>query len=135
MAAQVVGYGMFQRVYEGCISTDDMDVRRRPYHHNCSCALHKSGGGHCSHVSKVVYPIRRSRSEASMVAIKPTTSLGSSPSITQKAKGSNTRKLYGNDYYPFSSFQNRAPHRYLQITHNVVQTTASITFLRFALPR
>ncbi|KVH88315.1 hypothetical protein Ccrd_024157 [Cynara cardunculus var. scolymus] len=64
---------MFQRLYGGCISTDEMVVRRRPYHSNCNCALHKfSGGGHCSSLGKVSYPIRRSWSEGSMVAMKST---------------------------------------------------------------
>ncbi|BFG39493.1 hypothetical protein CerSpe_257670 [Prunus speciosa] len=26
----------------------DMEVERRPYHKNCTCALHKSKGGVCS---------------------------------------------------------------------------------------
>ncbi|KAI3709337.1 hypothetical protein L2E82_39097 [Cichorium intybus] len=77
---EAAGYEMFQRVYGGCISTDDLAIRRRPYHHNCSCALHKSGGGHCSHVAKVSYPIRRSWSESSIVAMKSVAaSPGSSP--------------------------------------------------------
>ncbi|CAH1449208.1 unnamed protein product [Lactuca virosa] len=79
MATEAAGYGMFQRVYGGCISTDDMGVRRRPYHHNCSCALHKSGGGHCSHLAKVSYPIRRCWSEGSIVAITSMASPDSSP--------------------------------------------------------
>ncbi|KAI3496036.1 hypothetical protein L1887_38386 [Cichorium endivia] len=79
IAMEAAGFEMFQRVYGGCISTDDLAVRRRPYHHNCSCALHKSGGSHCSHVAKVSYPIRWSLSESSMLAIKSMASPGSSP--------------------------------------------------------
>ncbi|KAI3730164.1 hypothetical protein L6452_18841 [Arctium lappa] len=70
MATGAAGDGMFQRLYDGCISTDEMVVRRRPYHINCNCALHKySGGGHCSPVGKVSYPMRRSWSEGSMAAM------------------------------------------------------------------
>ncbi|KAI3701545.1 hypothetical protein L6452_26715 [Arctium lappa] len=70
MATGAAGDGMFQRLYGGCISTDEMVVRRRPYHNNCNCALHKfSGGGHCSPVGKVSYPMRRSWSEGSMAAM------------------------------------------------------------------
>ncbi|KAI3701556.1 hypothetical protein L6452_26733 [Arctium lappa] len=74
MATGAAGDGMFQRLYGGCISTDEMVVRRRPYHSNCNCALHKySGGGHCSPVAKVSYPMRRSWSEGSMVAMNSST--------------------------------------------------------------
>lgn len=80
MASGVAGDGMFYGVYGGCISRDDMGVQRRPYHRNCSCALHKSGGSHCSHVAKVSYPIKRSWSESSMLSMKSLASPSSSPS-------------------------------------------------------
>lgn len=32
-------------VFDGCIAAADTEVRRRPYHRNCGCALHRSGGG------------------------------------------------------------------------------------------
>ncbi|KAL2502594.1 uncharacterized protein Fot_36442 [Forsythia ovata] len=32
---------MLQMVFNGSISMYDMDIDRRPYHQNCSCALHK----------------------------------------------------------------------------------------------
>ncbi|KAK9073820.1 hypothetical protein SSX86_006414 [Deinandra increscens subsp. villosa] len=65
------GDGMFQGVYGGCISSDDMGGKQRPYHCNCSCALHKSSGGHGSHVAaNVSYPIRRSWSADSVLALK-----------------------------------------------------------------
>ncbi|KAE8730773.1 hypothetical protein F3Y22_tig00002880pilonHSYRG00066 [Hibiscus syriacus] len=35
---------MFRSVFEGIISTEDGLVRRRPYHRNCECALHKLKG-------------------------------------------------------------------------------------------
>ncbi|KAK1418434.1 hypothetical protein QVD17_27579 [Tagetes erecta] len=73
MATGAAGDGMFQGVYGGCISTSDMGGQQRPYHCNCSCALHKSSAGHCAHVaSKVSYPMRRSWSADSMLAVKTT---------------------------------------------------------------
>ncbi|WOK94354.1 hypothetical protein Cni_G03056 [Canna indica] len=33
---------LLQRVFDGCIAAFDTDVRRRPYHRNCSCALHEA---------------------------------------------------------------------------------------------
>lgn len=35
---------MLQCINNGCLSLFDMDIERRPYHKNCSCALHKSEG-------------------------------------------------------------------------------------------
>uniref|UniRef100_A0A7N0RG00 Uncharacterized protein n=1 Tax=Kalanchoe fedtschenkoi TaxID=63787 RepID=A0A7N0RG00_KALFE len=32
---------MLQRVSHGCLSMQDTETDRRPYHRNCSCALHK----------------------------------------------------------------------------------------------
>ncbi|KAJ0710229.1 hypothetical protein HanOQP8_Chr09g0309991 [Helianthus annuus] len=80
MATGAAGDGMFQRVYGGCISGDDTCVQKRPYHCNCSCALHNSSSSQCSHVAanKVSYPIRRSWSADSMLALKAVGSPGSS---------------------------------------------------------
>ncbi|KAK3025804.1 hypothetical protein RJ639_040710 [Escallonia herrerae] len=33
---------MLQCILGGTLSLNDMDIKRRPYHKNCSCALHKS---------------------------------------------------------------------------------------------
>lgn len=38
---------MLQCVLEGSISMHDMEVEHRPYHRNCSCAMHKVKGS-CS---------------------------------------------------------------------------------------
>ncbi|CAI9783092.1 unnamed protein product [Fraxinus pennsylvanica] len=32
---------MFRHVFEGSLSMCDTDIERRPYHRNCTCALHK----------------------------------------------------------------------------------------------
>ncbi|KAG1364360.1 hypothetical protein COCNU_11G011870 [Cocos nucifera] len=53
---------MLQSVFDGCIAAFDTEIRRRPYHRNCSCALHQSGALPkdlpCN--TKVSYPVRRS---------------------------------------------------------------------------
>ncbi|GAA0151101.1 hypothetical protein LIER_09893 [Lithospermum erythrorhizon] len=75
MATGAAGDGIFRGVFEGCISGNDMGISRRPYHRNCTCALHKSSGN-CSHVSKcnnVSYPIRRSWSESCLALLSPAT--------------------------------------------------------------
>ncbi|KAG2665191.1 hypothetical protein I3760_16G118500 [Carya illinoinensis] len=41
--------GIFRCLYESCISSCDTWIERRPYHRNCTCALHKPRSG-SSHV-------------------------------------------------------------------------------------
>ncbi|KAF5805122.1 hypothetical protein HanRHA438_Chr05g0215081 [Helianthus annuus] len=85
MASGAAGDSIFGNVFGGCISSDDIGIKRRPYHRNCSCALHKSGENHhCSHAlpPKVSYPVRRSWSEGCLVAMTSAaaaSSPGSSP--------------------------------------------------------
>ncbi|PWA34782.1 zinc finger, SWIM-type [Artemisia annua] len=79
MASGATGDAMFHGLYGGCMSGDDLGVQRRPYHRNCSCALHNVSGGHCSHVAKVSYPFRRSYSEGSLLTMKSNASPSSSP--------------------------------------------------------
>ncbi|KAI3694854.1 hypothetical protein L1987_77835 [Smallanthus sonchifolius] len=84
MASGSAGDGIFGNVFGGSISSDDVGIQRRPYHRNCTCALHKSGQNHCSHapLRKVSYPIRRSWSEGCLVAMMAAAappSAGSSP--------------------------------------------------------
>ncbi|KAL9667311.1 hypothetical protein QQ045_001662 [Rhodiola kirilowii] len=33
---------LLQSVSNGCLTMHDTEIERRPYHRNCSCALHKS---------------------------------------------------------------------------------------------
>ncbi|KAI3709335.1 hypothetical protein L2E82_39095 [Cichorium intybus] len=59
---------------EGCITSGDLEITRRPYHRNCNCALHKMREK-CSHVSPVTnvsYPIRRVFSEGSLALMVST---------------------------------------------------------------
>ncbi|KAK8515531.1 hypothetical protein V6N13_139492 [Hibiscus sabdariffa] len=39
---------MLRCVLEGSLLMQEMEVERRPYHRNCSCALHKLKGSVCS---------------------------------------------------------------------------------------
>ncbi|OIT38473.1 PREDICTED: uncharacterized protein LOC109239359 [Nicotiana attenuata] len=79
MATGAAGDGIFRGVFEGSISGHDMEISKRPYHRNCSCALHKSRGN-CSHSSRglnVSYPIRRSWSEGCLSLVAAAAAAGS----------------------------------------------------------
>ncbi|CAL9182297.1 unnamed protein product [Musa hybrid cultivar] len=41
--ATVAGRALLQCVFDRCIAAFDTEVRRRPYHRNCGCALHRAG--------------------------------------------------------------------------------------------
>lgn len=74
MATGVGGDGLYWGVYEGCLSTGDMNIQRRPYNKNCDCMLHKSRlhGSHSSRCNSVSYHIRRSWSESCLELVVPT---------------------------------------------------------------
>ncbi|XP_010440695.1 PREDICTED: uncharacterized protein LOC104723963 [Camelina sativa] len=93
--------GIFRNIFEGCISSCDSSIQRRPYHKNCGCALH--GGGSsipCRHERSkiIVFPIQRSWSEGNSLALHlaPSSSssnlqsLSSSSSISTLASFSST---------------------------------------------
>ncbi|KAL7093374.1 hypothetical protein ACP275_11G037100 [Erythranthe tilingii] len=89
MATGAAGDGLIWGMFEGCISGGDMGIQRRPYHKNCTCALHNSGG-HCSHTSRhknISYPIRRSWSEGSLALIGNSSPSPSSSPATAAAGG------------------------------------------------
>ncbi|KAF4352243.1 hypothetical protein CsatB_013983 [Cannabis sativa] len=94
MASGASADGFFRCFYEGCISGCDTAIERRPYHRNCSCALHESSKNkkknHCSHggLPKVSYPIRRAWSEGSLAlvaAAAASSSAQSSPSSSSSS--------------------------------------------------
>ncbi|PWA34783.1 hypothetical protein CTI12_AA177530 [Artemisia annua] len=92
MASRLTAGDGFFRVggFEGCLTSGDMEITRRPYHRNCNCALHKTHGK-CSHLSpltNVSYPIRRVWSEGSLALLVSTynSSLCSSP-MTDISRG------------------------------------------------
>ncbi|MCD7472569.1 hypothetical protein HAX54_013840 [Datura stramonium] len=53
---------MLRCVFDGSLSMSDMDIERRPYHKNCSCALHKQKGKNtstCVHSRNISFPKRK----------------------------------------------------------------------------
>uniref|UniRef100_A0A2N9FW29 Uncharacterized protein n=1 Tax=Fagus sylvatica TaxID=28930 RepID=A0A2N9FW29_FAGSY len=56
-------------VFEGSISMHDMEIKRRPYHRNCSCALHNLKDGSsasCSHQRNISLPKKQSWAKCSL---------------------------------------------------------------------
>lgn len=91
--AAAPGDGVFRCVFDGSIAGCDTGIERRPYHRNCSCALHKSRNN-CSHgwqKSKVVsYPMRRAWSEGCLaLAASVNSSPSSSPASVGKSSSNN----------------------------------------------
>ncbi|XP_038700565.1 uncharacterized protein LOC119997538 [Tripterygium wilfordii] len=88
MATGAASDGLLRYFYEGCISSGDTGIQRRPYHRNCGCALHNKGKN-CPHGlnkgKNVSYPIRRSWSEGSLVLAAANSSCHSSPSSSPAA--------------------------------------------------
>ncbi|KAL8265450.1 hypothetical protein R6Q59_023580 [Mikania micrantha] len=78
MASGVAAGDRFFRTggFEGCITSGDLEITRRPYHRNCSCALHKTHKKcpHASLATNVSYPIRRVWSEGSFSLMVSTSS-------------------------------------------------------------
>ncbi|KAL0916765.1 hypothetical protein M5K25_014301 [Dendrobium thyrsiflorum] len=62
-SAATPGWFKGQGMWEASIPSFDGDISRRPYHRNCSCALHRSravaADAPCPSQSSVSYPIRR----------------------------------------------------------------------------
>ncbi|TXG60812.1 hypothetical protein EZV62_012175 [Acer yangbiense] len=95
--------GFFRNVYEGCISGCDSGIERRPYHRNCSCALHSKSNNNksrnnCHKCNKnVSYPMRRAWSEGSLLVMaaadssySSSPSSSSSPALERLQLGSST---------------------------------------------
>ena len=60
---------MLRCVFEGSISMHDMEIERRPYHRNCSCALHSLKGVYstaCLQHRKLSFPKKQSWSNFSL---------------------------------------------------------------------
>ncbi|KAI3422838.1 uncharacterized protein J3R85_011740 [Psidium guajava] len=57
---------MLRYVLDGTLSLNDLEIERRPYHHNCGCALHKMKGTHlsaCNMHGNVSFPRQKSRGD------------------------------------------------------------------------
>ncbi|KAM7472972.1 hypothetical protein LguiA_011155 [Lonicera macranthoides] len=64
VAAKIlIGYGV-----DGSITMHDVEIERRPYHRNCSCALHKKGpfSNICSQHGKISFPKKKSWNDCSL---------------------------------------------------------------------
>ncbi|OIW10376.1 hypothetical protein TanjilG_28127 [Lupinus angustifolius] len=64
--------GFFRPIYDGCLSGFDQCIERRPYHRNCSCALHSKSRNLCAHKllgNNVTYPMRRAWSDGSLLVL------------------------------------------------------------------
>ncbi|KAK4369869.1 hypothetical protein RND71_009344 [Anisodus tanguticus] len=60
---------MLQCVFDGSLSMSDMDIERRPYHKNCSCALHKQKGEQpntCVHSRNISFPKMQKRQDITL---------------------------------------------------------------------
>ncbi|PIA45670.1 hypothetical protein AQUCO_01600119v1 [Aquilegia coerulea] len=77
--------GLIRCVLDVCLSLFDVDIERRPYHRNCTCALHKSKATRCYKVSgrnnkNISYPMRRSYSESCLMLADTNFTVSPSPS-------------------------------------------------------
>ncbi|KAK1403475.1 Cyclophilin-like peptidyl-prolyl cis-trans isomerase family protein [Heracleum sosnowskyi] len=62
------GHMMNQYIYDSSLSMSDTDIERRPYHRNCSCALHmpKAAPAACFQHGYVAFPKKQSWSNCSV---------------------------------------------------------------------
>ncbi|RXH74311.1 hypothetical protein DVH24_029032 [Malus domestica] len=80
---------MFQCVFEGSLSMHDTEIERRPYHKNCSCALH-SKSGVCSNACQrnLSFPRKQLGTNRSLcMQATATTSKFSSALVTSTSTG------------------------------------------------
>ncbi|CAD5171912.1 unnamed protein product [Musa acuminata subsp. malaccensis] len=85
--------GWIRCVLDGCISAFDSEIRRRPYHRNCSCALHKfrCSSRHDPCHAKISYPI--SLSSERLRITMPSSSSSSSSCFTKAASDHGRGKI------------------------------------------
>ncbi|CAB4288763.1 unnamed protein product [Prunus armeniaca] len=84
---------MFQCVFEGSLSARDSEIERRPYHKNCSCALHKFEGGVCSNACQrnISFPKKQSWSDGSLCMQAAASSKFSSPLVDDMSTSTGNR--------------------------------------------
>jgi hypothetical protein len=90
---------MLRCVFDGCLSMQDMEIERRPYHRNCSCQLHKLKGfsfNACPHQRNVSFPKKHSWTDCCPLSIAA-------------SKSSSQRSLLGD-----LSSRNREDGKFLQ---------------------
>ncbi|KAK1403469.1 Cyclophilin-like peptidyl-prolyl cis-trans isomerase family protein [Heracleum sosnowskyi] len=72
------GHMILQCVFDSSLSMSDMDIERRPYHRNCSCALHKQNDtSACFQQGKVAFPKIQSWTDCSISVTSSKTSIQS----------------------------------------------------------
>jgi hypothetical protein len=81
---------MLKCVFNGSISLHDMEIERRPYHRNCSCALHKLGNV-CSNAysqhRKISFPKKNACSDCTLyIAASKCSSQSSLPGTSSNRK-------------------------------------------------
>ncbi|ONH98554.1 hypothetical protein PRUPE_7G253900 [Prunus persica] len=83
---------MLQCAFEGSLSMQDTEIERRPYHKNCTCALHKFKGGACSIACQrnVSFPKKHSLSDGSLCMQASSTSKFSSPLVGDMSMSTST---------------------------------------------
>ncbi|CAI9783093.1 unnamed protein product [Fraxinus pennsylvanica] len=67
---------MFQYALEGSLSMCDMDIERRPYHRNCTCALHKQKAtcsNAVSHRRNISFPKKELWNKCSLISVSAST--------------------------------------------------------------
>lgn len=89
-------------VFNGIISMHEMEIERRPYHRNCSCALHKPKGSYpkpCFHHQNIAFPKKQSRHDCSLSItvseFSSSSSLSQSTSIRSRKDSSEAIKSRG----------------------------------------
>ncbi|KAJ9131195.1 hypothetical protein P3X46_035280 [Hevea brasiliensis] len=76
MAIRAADFMLFC-VFDGCLSTRDMELMRRPYHRNCNCALHKLKGAcymGCPQQKNILLPMKQSWKDCSVSIAVPSDS-------------------------------------------------------------
>ncbi|KAI5320719.1 hypothetical protein L3X38_040427 [Prunus dulcis] len=83
---------VFQCAFEGSLSTQDTEIERRPYHKNCTCALHKFKWGACSIACQrnISFPKKHSWSDGSLCMQASSTSKFSSPLVGDMSMSTST---------------------------------------------
>ena len=83
---------MFQCVFEGSLSMRDTEIERRPYHKNCSCALHRSEGDVCSNACQrnISFPKKQSWTDGSLCMQAAVSSKFSSPLVGDMSTSTST---------------------------------------------
>ncbi|KAB2618844.1 hypothetical protein D8674_014713 [Pyrus ussuriensis x Pyrus communis] len=84
---------MFQCVFEGSLSMQDTEIERRPYHKNCSCALH-SKASICSNACQrnISFPKKQSGKGSSLRIQVSATSKFSSPLVGDMSTNTGNRE-------------------------------------------